>query len=314
MSAFDLPLIASVLAGMLRASTPIVFAGLGGLISERSGVINLGLEGLMLVGACSAAAAQLSYGSWPLSLLIAAMASASVGLIHGYFCVYLRASQVVAGLAIIFLCQGVTAVFGRSLVGRSIPLDARPPLESLSSVPLLGPILSGQDVLVFAALACTVAASVFLFRSRAGVVLRACGESGPSASALGIPVQRVRLIASTACGVLCGLGGAHLSLFYAQQWQENMVAGRGWIALVMVIFGRWFPMRLLAGAYLFGGLASLQLNLQARGVAAPQYLLAMLPFAATLALLVVASWRLRRSGGLMPADLGQPLPTADDAR
>jgi ABC-type uncharacterized transport system permease subunit len=307
-SAFDLPLVASIAAGMLRASTPVVFAGLGGVISERSGVINLGLEGLMLIGACAAAAAQLAYGSWPLSLVIAAVAAALVALIHGYFCVYLRASQVVAGLAIIFLCQGITAVFGRSLVGRSIPIDATPPLSATSGIPLLGPILSGQDVMVFAALASTVAVSFFLFRSRSGVVLRACGESGVSANAAGIPVRRVRLLASGVCGLFCGLGGAHLSLFYAQQWQENMVAGRGWIALVMVIFGMWAPWRILAGAYLFGGLAALQLNLQARGVAAPQYLLAMLPFAATLLLLVIASWRLRRRAGLMPADLGQPFP------
>jgi simple sugar transport system permease protein len=308
MNVLDLTLIVSVAAGMLRVSTPIVFAGLGAVISERSGVINLGLEGLMLTGAFTAAAAQLAFGHWPLSLLLAGLAAALVGLLHGFFCVFLRASQVVTGLAVIFLCQGLTAIFGRSLVGRSIPLDATSPLAVTASVPLLGPILSQQDVMVFAALASVAAVSLFLFRARWGVLLRACGESAVAADAAGLPVRRTRLLAGGVCGAFCGLGGAHLSLFYAQQWQENMVAGRGWIALVMVIFGMWFPWRILVGAYLFGGLAALQLNLQARGVAAPQYLLAMLPFVATLVLLVVASWRLKRDSGWMPADLGNPFP------
>jgi len=308
MSALDAALITSVIAGMLRASTPIVFAALGAAISERSGVINLGLEGLMLTGACAAAAAQLAFGYWPLSLLIAAAAAMILGLVHGFFCVYLRTSQVVTGLAIIFLGQGLTAIFGRPLVGKVIPMDATPPLAMLAGIPIIGPILGQQDLMVFTAVALVAVVGVLLFRTRWGIWLRASGESAVSANASGLPVRRIRLLASGVCGAFCGLGGAHLSLFYAQQWQEGMVAGRGWVALVMVIFGMWFPWRILAGAYLFGGLAALQLNLQARGVAAPQYLLAMLPFVGTLALLVAASWWLKRRTGWMPADLGNPFP------
>lgn len=308
MSVLDSALVASVAAGTLRAATPVIYAGLGAVISERSGVINLGLEGLMLTGAFTAVATQVAYDQWALSLLFAALVTGLVGLAHAFFCVVLRASQVVTGLAFIFLCQGVTAVFGGPLVGQSVPLDVVPPLAALEGVPFLGTILAQQDLMVFAALGTAAILSLFLFRTRWGILLRACGESAVSADAAGIPVRRVRLAAGFMCGLLCGLGGAHLSLFYVQQWQENMVAGRGWIALVMVIFGMWFPWRILVGAYLFGGLATLQLNLQVRGVDAPQYLLAMLPFVATLALLVLASWRLKRRAGWVPADLGNPFP------
>ncbi len=308
MRVLDEALIASVAAGTLRAATPVIYAGLGAVISERSGVINLGLEGLMLTGACAAVGAQLAFGHWVTSLLIAALAAGIVGLAHAFFCVTLRASQVVTGLAFFFLCQGLTAVFGVSLVGRPVTLDVRPPLAALQSVPGLGPVLGEQDVMVLAAFLATAVVSALLFRTRWGILLRACGESATSAAAAGVPVRRIRLLAGLGCGMFCGLGGAHLSLFYAQQWQENMVAGRGWIALVMVIFGMWFPGRILLGAYLFGGLATMQLNLQARGVAVPQYLLATLPFAVTLVLLVLASWRLKRRSGWMPADLGNPFP------
>ncbi|MFN7914560.1 MAG: ABC transporter permease [Vicinamibacterales bacterium] len=307
LNVLDISLFLSVAAGALRASTPVVYAGLGELIGERSGVVNLGVEGLMLVGACAAASAQLAYGYWPLSLAIAAVAAALVSAVHGFFCVYIRTNQVVTGLATMFLCQGATALMGRSLVGLSIPLDARPPLASFAKLPVVGAVLSGQDWMVFGAIAAVVATSAFLYRTQGGIVLRACGESGASAAAVGISVLRVRLAAGAACGALCGLGGAHMSIFYAQQWQEGMVGGRGWIALVMVIFGQWFPSRLLLGAYLFGGMASLQLNLQARGVATSQYLLAMLPFLATLALLVIGSLNSARVGGASPADLGRPL-------
>lgn len=306
MSTIDSALAVSVAAGALRAATPVVYAGLGALISERSGVINLGLEGLMLVGACSGVWAQLTFGNWLLSLAVAGICGGLVGLAHAFFCVTLRASQVVTGLAFFFLCQGLTAVFGVGLVGKPVSVGVAPPLTMLRDIPVVGPVVSQQDVMVLGAFLATAAVSFFLFKTRWGVLLRACGESAVSAAAAGVMVNRARMVAGFACGIFCGLGGAHLALFYARQWQENMMSGRGWIALVMVIFGMWFPWRLVMGAYLFGGMATLQLNLQARGIAFPQYLLATLPFVVTLALLVLASWRLRRIPGWMPADLGNP--------
>jgi ABC-type uncharacterized transport system permease subunit len=301
---FDASLIATVIGAALRAATPVVYAGLGALVCERSGLLNLGLEGLMLVGACVAVWAQLALGSWLVSITLAAAAAGAMGLAHAFFCVRLKSNQVVTGLAFFFLGQGITAVLGAPLVGRSVPLDIAPPLAFLETIPVIGPIAARQDIMALGAFVVAGALSVFLFRTRPGIALRACGESARSAAAVGIPVTRVRLGAGLVGGALCGLGGAHLSLFYAQQWQENMVAGRGWIALVMVILGMWLPSRVLLGAYVFGGMVTLQLNLQVSGVDVPQYLLALLPFVVTLVLLVVAAWRLKRLPSWMPADIG----------
>jgi hypothetical protein len=189
MKALDEALIASIAAGTLRAATPVIYAGLGAVISERSGVINLGLEGLMLTGACAAVGAQLAFGHWVTSLLVAALAAGAAGLAHAFFCVTLRSSQVVTGLAFFFLCQGLTAVFGVSLVGRPVTLDVPPPLAALESVRGLGQVLGRQDVMVLAAFLATAIVSAFLFRTRWGILLRACGESATSAAAAGVPVR-----------------------------------------------------------------------------------------------------------------------------
>jgi len=308
MTSFDAALFTAVAAGMMRAATPVIYAGLGEIIYERSGVFNLGLEGLMLIGACTAVAAQLTWENWVVSVLVAALAAGAAGFVHAFFCVKLRTSQVATGLAFFFLCQGLTAVLGASLVGRPVVVDVSPPFAALRTIPILGGVLADQDVMVFGAIVAAVVVGILLFRTRWGIQLRACGEDAASASASGVAVHKWRLIAGAVGGMFSGLGGAHFALFYARQWQENMVAGRGWIALVMVIFGMWFPGRFLIGTYLFGGLTTLQLNLQARGVTTSQYLLAMVPFLVTLAMLVVASWRLKRHAGWMPADLGNPYP------
>ena len=314
MNLFDTTLLGAVAAGMLRSATPVVYAGLGEIVYERSGVFNLGIEGLMLIGACAATAAQLAWGSWILSLTAAGFTGGVFGLGHAFFCVKLRTSQVVTGLALFFLCQGLTAVLGVSLVGRPVVIDIQPPFAWLKAVYGFGPVFAEQDVMVFGAIITVAVVWFLLFRTRWGIVLRACGESAESAAAAGVAVHKVRLVAGAVGGMLGGLGGAHFSLFYAQQWQENMIAGRGWIALVMVIFGMWFPGRLLLGAYLFGALSTLQLNLQARGISSSQYLLAMIPFAVTLAMLVVASWRLKHRAGYAPADLGNSYPVQEDSR
>jgi simple sugar transport system permease protein len=310
-TAADTAILISVAAGTLRAATPVAFAGLGGLISERSGVLNLSLEGLMLIGACSAVWAQQATGSSMVAVAVAALTAGAFGLLHAFFCVQLRASQVVCGLAFVFMGQGLTAIAGSRLVGELVSPSATAPLSFLLGVPILGDVVGRQDVLVLCAPLAAAGVWAFLFRTRWGVYLRACGESAKAAAASGVAVAPVRMAAGTVCGAFCGIGGAHLSLFYAQQWQENMVAGRGWIALVMVILGMWLPGRLLLSAYLFGFLMALQLNLQAAGLQVPQYLLAMMPFVATVAVLVVASWWLRRRPSWMPADLGRAYVKGD---
>lgn len=306
MNTAESALAVTVLAGALRAATPVIYGGLGALVSERSGTVNLGIEGLMLAGAWAAVAAQQAFHSWLLSVCVALLLAGGLGAVHAFFCVGLRASQAVTGLAFVFLCQGATAILGARLVGLPVDTGAAPPLSFLRGVPGFGPVLGEQDVMVLGAVVLVAITSVFLFRTKWGIVLRACGEEAASAAAQGVPVRRVRLLAGAVCGAFCGLGGAHLSLFYAQQWQENMVAGRGWVALVMVIFGMWRPGWLMVGAYLFGGMATLQLNLQAGGLDVPQYLLAILPFAVTLILLIVGAWLARRRASLAPADLGKP--------
>lgn len=308
MSLLEVSFILTVLAGTLRAATPLVFAGLGELINERGGVLNIGIEGLMLVGACVGIAAHVVWGQWMLSLMLAALAGGLMGLSHAFFCVVLRTNQIVTGLAFVFLCQGLTAVLGVGLVGAPIMFLPPRPFSFLADIPVLGALLAGQDVMVFAAILMSFLVGFVLWRTRWGILLRACGESAVSARSAGISVRRVRLIAGTVCGMFCGLGGAHLSLFYAQQWQENMMAGRGWIAVVLVIFSGWRSGKLLIGAWLFGGLSTLQLHLQSRGINVSQYLLAMTPFVATIIMYSLASARIRKRGGGMPADLGSPIP------
>jgi ABC-type uncharacterized transport system permease subunit len=296
----------ATLAGAIRAGTPLLFAAVGEVIYERSGVLNISIEGMMLTGALASVAAQVILGSWPLSIVAALLAGAAFGLLHGLACTVFRANQVAAGLALVTLAQGATALLGRNFVGRRVVAGIPSPLASLESVPLLGPALCRQDVLTFAALLSALGAWFFLFRTRFGVELRAVGEDARAAEARGLPVIRIRMVAAAVAGALSGLGGAHLALAYASQWQEGMVAGRGWIALVLVICSLWRPRVLIAAAYLFGGLAALQLNLQAAGLTVSPHLLGMLPFLASILVLLAADlWMKGRPLG-MPADLGKP--------
>jgi general nucleoside transport system permease protein len=305
MNIWDATLLLTVLAGTLRAATPLIFAGLGELINERGGVLNLGLEGLMLVGASLGIAAQILWGQWWLSLLFAGLGGSLVGCLHSYFCVYLRSHQIVTGLAFVFLCQGLTSVLAVDLVGNPIFFNPPKPFWFLKDVPVIGRLLSDQDIMVFVAFALIAVVGFVLWRTRWGILLRACGENPASARSSGVPVRLYRMSAGTICGFLCGIGGAHFSLFHAQQWQENMISGRGWIALVLVIFSGWKPGSLLLGAWFFGGLTTLQLNLQSRGLNVSQYLLAMIPFVATIFFYCLATMRIGKGKGSIPSSLGK---------
>lgn len=296
----------AVLTGALRSATPLIFAGLGELLYERSGVINLGLEGFMLVGALTAVWAQVTWENTLLAVLLAAIVTSLFGLIHGLLCVRFKTNQIVTGLAFVFLLQGLTASLGQSFVGKRVVTDLLIEIPVLSSIPVLGDVLFKQDIFVYIAMITVVLVWLFLFYTKWGIMLRAVGESAKSSTMCGLPVLRIRLLASIACGFLCGVGGAHLSLAYASQWQEDMIAGRGWIALVMVIFAMWRPGFLLIGACLFGGFSTLQLNLQAQGTAISPYYLSMVPFILTIAILSAASHFVKRGGLGMPADLGNP--------
>ncbi len=306
MADLDIGFWQATLSGAIRAGTPLLFAAVGELIYERSGVLNLAIEGMMMVGAMTAVATQLAWGSWPLAVLSALLAGGGFGLLHAVICTSLRANQIATGLAFVTLASGLTAFLGRGLVGQRVVAEIPVGIPWLERLPWLGAVLFRHDVLVYLAVSSAVASWFFLYRTKPGVCLRAAGEDARSAAARGLPVVRIRLTAGAVAGGFCALGGAHLALAYASQWQEGMTAGRGWISLDLVICSLWRPRLLILSAYLFGGLSALQLNLQVTGLSVSSYLLGMMPFVASLAVLVGASLWLRRRPLGMPADLAQP--------
>lgn len=297
MTYFDTAFWIAVAAGTVRAAMPLLLAGLGELVYQRSGVMNLGLEGIMLLGAWATVTAQLHGFEWHLALVFGAAAGILGSLLHWLFSVKFRLNQPVVGLALLFFLQGTTAVWGRGSVGKPI-----------QGIPLIGGIFGTSDPMVVLTPLIVFSVWYFLFQTRRGIILRACGESASSSFSAGVSVLRYRACAAIFAGASAGLAGGHFAIAYAQQWQENMISGRGWIALVLVIFSAWHPARLLFGALLFGGLTAVQINLQIRGLSSSRYLLGMLPFLITIGALIFASLRERSGKGRAPADLGKPLP------
>jgi len=302
----ELELAAAVLAATLRAGTPLVLAALGELVSEKGGVLNLGVEGMMLTGAVAGFIAAVASGSMTLGILAAILAGAAMALLFAFLSLTLQANQVATGLALSIFGTGLSAFVGRGYVDATVAALPPLPIPALARLPLIGPALFDQDPLVYASLAAVIAVHLFLARSRAGLVLRAAGEAPEAAHALGYPVIRLRYLAVLFGGAMSGLAGAYLSLAYTPMWTENMTAGRGWIALALVVFASWRALRVLLGAWLFGGLTILQLNVQGAGIALPPDLLATLPYLATVAVLALISRNLRRIRLNAPASLGKP--------
>ena len=291
---------------VIGAATPLVYAGIGELVTERSGVLNLGVEGMLLGGAVAAFAVAHLSGSGALGILAGALAGAALALVFAALTLSLKSSQVATGLALTIFGVGLSALAGQPLVGVAFGGLAKLDVPGLTDLPVVGPLLFGHDALVYGSFALVAGVAWFLSRTRAGLVLRAVGDSHDAAHALGHPVLRVRYLATLFGGACAGLGGAYLSLAYTPMWIENMSAGRGWIALALVVFATWQPVRLLAGAYLFGGIGILQLHGQALGVGVPSQLMSMLPYLATILVLVLISrdgGRIRRNA---PASIGQP--------
>jgi simple sugar transport system permease protein len=289
----------------LRAGTPLVLAALGELVTEKSGVLNLGVEGMMLVGAVAAIIATLGTGSYLLGALTGTLAGLLMALVFGLLTLSLRANQVAAGLALTIFGLGLSAFLG--LAYRDRPLDGLKPLSvtGLSDIPLIGPLFFGHDIFVYLSLVLFVAVSWFLARSRGGLVLKAVGEAPEAAHALGHNVLAVRYAATAFGGAMAGLAGAYLTLVYTPMWADQMTAGRGWIALALVVFATWKPGRVLLGAYLFGGVTIAQLHLQAQGVAVSSHILATLPYVATILVLVLIARDATRIKLNAPAALGK---------
>ncbi len=280
---------AAVLITVVGAATPLLFAALGELVTEKSGVLNLGVEGMMLVGAVAGFATAIGSGSIVLAIVVAALAGAGMALLFGVLTLTLLANQVATGLALTMFGIGLSSLIGQDFVGTPLPGLDKLYIPGLTDLPVIGPLLFGQDALVYLSFAAVLGVSWFLYRSRGGLVLRAVGENHDAAHAIGYPVVRIRYLAVLFGGAMSGLAGGYLSLAYTPMWAENMTAGRGWIALALVVFATWKPGRVLLGAYLFGGVTILQLHVQGFGIAAPSQLLSMLPYVATILVLVLIS-------------------------
>lgn len=296
----------AVLLTIITAATPLVIAALGELVAERSGVLNLGVEGMMIMGAvCAFVAAQLS-GSAYIGLVAGVASGLVFSLIFAFLTLTLVTNQVATGLALTILGLGTSGMIGESYAGtpgiRLLPID----IPLLSDIPFIGNVLFRQDIVFYLSIALVVGINWFLFRSRMGLKMRAIGDSHGSAHALGINVVRTRYLAVMFGGACAGLAGAQLSLVYTPQWTEDMSAGRGWIALALVVFASWRPWRLLAGGYLFGAVTILQLHAQALGIGVPAQFLSMLPYAATVVVLVIISHNRRTTLINTPASLGKP--------
>ena len=302
----DWNLLLAIGAAAIRSGTPILIPCLGGIVTERAGVLTLGTEGMMLVGALAGFAAAHTTGSAALGFTAACGIGAAFALLHAVLSVTLRANQVVSGLALVLLATGVSSLFGRPYVGRPIAGLTPIHLPLLADLPLVGPVLFRHDPVVYLSYLLVPAAWFFLYKTRAGLHLRAVGESPETADAMGVSVTGTRYAATLAGGALIGLGGAYLSLAYTPLWIEHMSAGRGWIAIALVIFAGWNPLKAFGGAYLFGGIDALQLRLQAAGSEISPHLLLALPYLATILVLAVAQTpRARRRLGI-PAALGLP--------
>jgi len=296
-----------VLAAAIAAGSAILFASLGELLAERAGVLNLGVEGMMLMGALAGAAIVLGTANPWLGAAAAVLAGAAMATIHALLAVGLKANQVVSGLALTLFGTGLSAFLGQPYVGLPLPASfRREPVPLLADLPLLGPILFRQDALVYLSYALVPALWFFVYRTRAGLRLRALGERPEAADAMGIDVNRLRAWYVVLGGALAGLGGAAISLGTNPGWTENMTAGRGWIAVALVIFAGWNPARAALGAYLFGGVEAGQFRLQGAGVDISPFFLNMLPYLFTILVLVLATRpRARRRLGA-PAALGVP--------
>jgi simple sugar transport system permease protein len=280
-------LLIAFLASTAGAATPLVLASTGELVAERSGVINLGLEGIMLVGAVAGFSTTLHTGSMILGLLAALAAGTAMALVFAFLVLTLQTNQVATGLALTLFGLGLSAFLGRDLVGQTVAPMPHLDIPLLSGLPFVGPLLFRFDTMVYASLLLVAVAGWLLARTRMGLLIRAVGEAPHAAHAIGMPVVKLRYATVLFGGALAGLGGAYLSLALTPMWVEGMTAGRGWIALAQVVFATWKPRGLLLGAYLFGGVTVLQFHGQGFGLAIPSEFLSMLPYLATIAVLVI---------------------------
>lgn len=295
----------AILLTIFTAATPLLIAALGELVTERSGVLNLGVEGMMIMGAISGFAFAIYTGNPYIGAFAGVVVGMLFSLLFAFLTISLVTNQVATGLALTILGLGLSGLWGEAFVG--IPGIKLEPIiiPFLSEIPFLGKLFFQQDIIFYISIVLLFGVSWFLFKTRAGLVVRAVGDSHSSAHALGVSVVKTRYLAVMFGGACSGLAGAHLSLVYTTQWIENMTAGRGWIALALVVFASWRPNRVLIGAYLFGAVGIAQLHIQALGFKIPTQLLSALPYLATIVVLVIISRNRRLTMMNTPASLGK---------
>jgi ABC-type uncharacterized transport system permease subunit len=299
-------MIVSFVVATLIAGTPLIYAALGELITEKSGVLNLGIEGMMLVGAITSfIAASSTHNVW-IGVGVGMVAAAGLSVIFAFVAITLQANQVAAGLALAIFGTGLSSLLGKGYTGTSLVVEPSVIAPAVAKIPVVGTLLVQLHPLVYLSWALFGAVSYFLYRTKAGLVLRAVGESPTSAHAIGYPVVRIRYLATIFGGAMAGIAGAYLATVYTPLWTEGMTAGRGWIALALVVFATWRPARVLFGAYLFGGVTTAQLFAQGAGVPVPPELMSSLPYLATIVVLVLITRNRTLVRLNAPASLGQP--------
>ena len=293
-------MIEAVLTGAVRGGTSILYASLGETVAERSGVINLGIEGSMLCGALAAYATGIATGNPWIGLLAGIVAGAALASVHAYMVLVRKSNQIATGLAVTFMGIGLTGLFGQAYVGQAVVGFENMPIPGLSELPFLGPILFDHDPLTYLSFIVAPLTWVFLFRTRSGLKVRTAGERSEVLHTFGSSPTKVRFAAVIASGALAGIGGAQLSTALALNWSENMTVGRGFVAVGLVIFAAWNPIKAIAGAYLFSGALSLQLQMQAQGSTISPFLLDALPY---LVVIVVLAALGRRRVNAAPEEL-----------
>lgn len=299
--------IITMLATAVTAGTPILFAALGETLTEKSGVLNLGVEGMMLVGAVTGFMVNAATQSPWLGVLASLFAGGMMALIHAFLTITLRANQVVCGLALTIFGSGFSGFLGKSLIGVPAPTSFKPfSIPLLADIPFIGQVFFRQDALVYLSYFLVVFLAILLYKTRLGLSLQAVGENPAAADAVGINVFRTRYIYVIAGGMLAGLGGAYLSLAYAPSWLENMTAGRGWIAVALVIFSTWNPIKCLIGSYIFGGVDALGFRIQTKGIAISPFFLQMLPYICTILVLILITRETKNHRISTPGALGVP--------
>lgn len=296
---------ALLIVALMVASVPIILAAIGELVVERAGVLNLGVEGMMIMGAVCGFITAVQTGSAVMGFVGGALGGAALSLVFALLTQFLLANQVASGLALTLFGLGLSSLLGQSFVGIRPPATEAVPFGPLADIPFLGPVIFGHDWVVYLSIAAVAGTWWMLKATRMGLVLRAVGESHDAAHALGYKVRKIRVLAILFGGAMAGLGGAYISLVRVPQWTDGITAGAGWIALAIVVFAAWRPWRALIGAYLFGGISVLQLNLQAAGARIPVEYLSMSPYLITILVLVIMSSGKGRAALNAPASLGQ---------